>query len=161
MKTRVYRCPICGKTYTSLKDMYACAQNCEAQEIKNENDKVEKERIAAEQSILNKYKALQDEIVDYNKKYASNHFNMIELTMKHRDRINKTKDEHNSSPEKNETKTTFNDTTADNEYLESFLKNELGLEPNDIRKIMKEDSTKNFNDFINELTENLINNWGL
>lgn len=160
MKTRVYRCPICGKTYASLKDMYVCAQNCEAQEIKNEN-KVEKERIAAEQSIVNKYKALQNEIIDYNKKYASNHFDKIELTMKYRDRINRTENKDNFRAEKNETKTASNDATADNEYLESFLKNELGLEPNDIKKVMKEDSTKNFNDFINELTENLINNWGL
>ena len=160
MKTRVYRCPICGKTYASLKDMYVCAQNCEAQEIKNEN-KVEKERIAAEQSIVNKYKALQNEIIDYNNKYASNHFNKIELTMKYRDRINRTENKDNSRAEKSETKTAFNDATADNEYLESFLKNELGLKPNDIKKVMKEDSTKNFNDFINELTENLINNWGL
>lgn len=160
MKTRVYRCPICGKTYASLKDMYICAQNCEAQEIKNENE-VEKERIAAEQSILNKYKALQNEINDYNKKYASNQFNMIELTMKHRGKTNKTKNENSSSPEKNETKTAFNDTTAENEYLESFLKNELGLEPNDIKKAMKEASTKNFNDFINEWTEKLIDDWGL
>lgn len=135
MRTRVYRCPICGKAYTSLKDMYVCAQNCEVQEIKNENE-VEKERIAAEESIVNKYKALQNDIIDYNKKYASNHFNMIELTMKHRDRINKTKDENNSSSEKNKTKTAFNDTTANDEFLdlESFLKNELGLEPNDIKK---------------------------
>ena len=159
MKTRVYRCPICGKTYASLKDMYICAQNCEAQEIKNEN-KVEKERAAAEQGILNKYKALQNEINDYNKKYSSNHFNIIELTMKYRDRIIRTENKDNSRTEKNETKTAFNDTTADNEYLESFLKNELGLEPNDIKKVMKEGSTKNFNDYINEWAENLINNWG-
>lgn len=160
MRTRVYRCPICGKTYASLKDMYVCAQNCEAQEIKNEN-KVEKERIAAEQSIVNKYKALQNEIIDYNKKYASNQFNMIELTMKHRDRINKTNDKDSSQVGKNETKTAFDDTITENEYLESFLKNELGLEPNDIKKAMKKDSTKNFSDFINELAKGLIDDWGL
>lgn len=110
---------------------------------------------------MNKYKALQNEIIDYNKKYASNQFNMIELTMKHRDRINKTNDKDNSQVGKNETKTAFDDATTENEYLESFLKNELGLEPNDIKKAMKKDSTKNFSDFINELAKGLIDDWGL
>jgi hypothetical protein len=85
MENRVYKCPICGKSYTSLNDMYKCAQACEKKE---EDDKIEKakqtderDRKAREAGIAELYKELNEAISLYNneskKKGWGNEYTLI------------------------------------------------------------------------------------
>lgn len=74
MVDRVYKCPICGKSYSSLNEMYVCAQGCEKKE---ENEKIEKAKQAAERDrkareagIAELYKELSEAIALYNKESA-------------------------------------------------------------------------------------------
>lgn len=79
MKNRVYHCPICGKTYASLTDMYHCAQLCESKERARESQ-AEIERANAELDIASKYEKLKAAIAKYNAKYKEYSY---ELVLKH------------------------------------------------------------------------------
>lgn len=114
---RVYHCPICGKTYASLKDMYVCAQACEAKELAKES-KIEADRKAAEKRILDKYEALRAEIHNYNVKYAPNSFNLV---MKHQ---GQTLANSGTSDKSGDIKSILN-YNKPNINLEAFLKNEI------------------------------------
>ena len=114
---RVYHCPICGKTYASLKDMYVCAQACEAKELAKES-KIEADRKAAEKRILDKYEALRTEIHNYNVKYAPNSFNLV---MKHQ---GQTLANGGTADKSGDIKSILN-YNKPNVNLEAFLKNEI------------------------------------
>ena len=118
---RIYHCPICGKTYTSLTEMYNCARSCEAKEIANES-KLETERKEAEKAILNQYEKLKTDIHNYNLKYSPNSFDIF---MKHQgqtlasnDTLEKMK---NVKPALNYNKKA----NKENVSLEDFLRNEI------------------------------------
>lgn len=158
---RVYKCPICGKTYTSLKDMYMCAQKCEMKETENEN-KIEKERKIAEQSILSKYEALKTEIHNYNVKYAPNCFDLI---MKHQGKTLANKDEEVLNKMKN-VKPPLNYNEKTSEDLEDFLQKNLNIKKEESKNSEKPKDafTQIFGDFLNDWQINLDNEfkkWGL
>lgn len=78
-KQRVYHCPICGKTYVNLKDMYDCALNCEKKEQEAEKKKAGKDALrgATERTIDKHFKTLQKLISEYNKNYSPYSYNLI------------------------------------------------------------------------------------
>lgn len=73
---RVYKCPICGNTYASLKDMYKCAQKCEAEEMEAEKNKTREAMEKAEKEINDLYQTIKSKINDFNTRYPSVHYDI-------------------------------------------------------------------------------------
>lgn len=74
--SRVYKCPICGETYTSLQDMYKCAQKCEAKEKEMEEKKTREAMEKAERQINDLYQTIKSKINDFNARYPSAHYDI-------------------------------------------------------------------------------------
>jgi len=74
--SRVYKCPICGETYTSLQDMYQCAQKCEAKEKEVEEKKTREAMKKVEKEINDLYQTLKSKINDFNTRYPSVHYDI-------------------------------------------------------------------------------------
>lgn len=79
--SRVYKCPICGKSYASLQDMYKCAQGCEAKEKEAERNKARETEAMrkAEKEINDLYEALKSKINAFNARYSS--FSHYDITI--------------------------------------------------------------------------------
>ena len=74
---RVYKCPICGKSYASLTDMYKCAQECEAKEnAKAINEAAMQRRLEDEAEIRKAYQNLKTKIEKFNRTYESCFFSI-------------------------------------------------------------------------------------
>lgn len=95
---RIYKCPICGKSYTSLEDMYTCGIKCE----KKEKEKIEAEKaklaksaeFKADENVIQKaYDELYEKIKSFNKKYKGKSSYQISLVHKTDDHVLNDKDE--------------------------------------------------------------------
>lgn len=133
MWNRKYKCPICGKEYDTLEEMYNCAQICDAN-IK-EKEKSEKREVS-EKVILEKYNELKSMIAAYSKEFPGYSY---EIVLKHNGLTLSAKPENKETSKYNETFAKFlneNDcvpplnfnSKSSNDNLEEMLKKTLGIE---------------------------------
>jgi DNA repair exonuclease SbcCD ATPase subunit len=74
---RVYKCPICGKSYSSLVEMYKCAQECEDKENARAIDEAAmQKRFEDEAEIREAYQNLKTKIEKFNRTYGNCSFSI-------------------------------------------------------------------------------------
>lgn len=156
MKERIYHCPICGKTYASLSDMYNCAQVCEAKE---KAEKITKERDDAEAALIKKFTELEQEIVKFNTKYKDS-FPEIKLSRGNTLSDNIESKRKQNTPSFNCANKNEKIKTSTEDSLETFLKNTLGFE--ETKKstsipVSREQMKRDIKEMVNSNTVEAIN----
>ena len=142
---RKYKCPICGKEWDNLKDMYECALNDETNE-ENERKIKEQEQREMEAKIQKDFTALKNLISKYNLNYAPYNFEVTLTHYKKKEEVRGTKDWKNAVPPLNYKS---NNPKSDTD-LEGFLKDKIGIGEPKKKNPSKEQMRKEIEDMVTD-----------
>jgi len=142
---RKYKCPICGKEWDNLKDMYECALNDETNE-ENERKIKEQEQREMEAKIQKDFTALKNLISKYNLNYAPYNFEVTLTHYKNKEEVRGTKDWKNAVPPLNYKS---NNPKSDTN-LEDFLKDKIGIGEPKKKNPSKEQMRKEIEDMVTD-----------
>lgn len=144
---RKYKCPICGKEWDNLKDMYECALNDETNERKTK-EKEQREMLMAEK-IQKEFVALQNLVSKYNSEYAPYNFAVTLTHYKKKEEACETKDWKNAVPPLNY-KSNSNSNPKSKTDLEGFLKDKIGIGEPKKKNPSKDQMRKEIEDIVTD-----------